>query len=665
MPGRRGSEWGMLRVLRLCPCIGTCYLDTCYAKAGCKHVAASSASAAPQAPHRRHSAAVDSPRPPAWQIKLPAERRRLAAPGALLPAQAVSGFPPARAGRSAEAPPERSGAAPARATARAAMFYSAQILSKKGPLGPIWIASWSQGRLKRTEVFNCSLPAAVGAPPPRAGRLPAAGKRARKLGDLLAAPPSRPPPRARPPPMLQMLLPSHSHPLPSRPLHLQTRSSTQRRRSRCACRASCCWAWCASTCASCSCWRRMRGWRCAAWRGCVPPCCVAFGCGRVQRGRPCRQQAACVHANRSGAALPSASMSACCVPTVCMLCTVPGSQRPSRTPRTPQNAAGGGGTQVDLPDGGLAPEMAITLQVGAAERGDGSCWQRWAGQRAATRAPGAPTQPPPGRMLAAAPAAGALPQHSTLPVATQLLHPPCRTACTTPWPSSWATSSSPASRAACSQRQTPPGVAPAPAPPAPAAPSPWPPTFRSCLARTGRALAALTSGWMLMATPWSGASGGRAAGSQGRARPAAGLLLLLPLLGERGTAAAGQVPSAGTGAPRLRRPAARRLAAPAPPWLAAWSWSGCAARASRRRATPRQTCSSGRHPTRPSPPVRRAALQPMVLCARLGGGEPAMAAGGGRPRRRLLTTDALSIAPLLRLSPLPRLSPLLQSWMTR
>lgn len=25
--------------------------------------------------------------------------------------------------------------------------------------------------------------------------------------------------------------------------------------------------------------------------------------------------------------------------------------------------AGGGGTQVDLPDGGVAPEMAITLQV--------------------------------------------------------------------------------------------------------------------------------------------------------------------------------------------------------------------------------------------------------------------------------------------------------------
>lgn len=42
------------------------------------------------------------------------------------------------------------------------MFYSAQILSKKGPLGPIWIASWGQRGLKRTDVFNCSLPAAVG-----------------------------------------------------------------------------------------------------------------------------------------------------------------------------------------------------------------------------------------------------------------------------------------------------------------------------------------------------------------------------------------------------------------------------------------------------------------------------------------------------------------------
>ena len=42
------------------------------------------------------------------------------------------------------------------------MFYSAQILSKKGPLGTCWLASWSQRGLKRNEVFNCSLPAAVG-----------------------------------------------------------------------------------------------------------------------------------------------------------------------------------------------------------------------------------------------------------------------------------------------------------------------------------------------------------------------------------------------------------------------------------------------------------------------------------------------------------------------
>ena len=42
------------------------------------------------------------------------------------------------------------------------MFYSAQILSKKGPLGTCWLASWSQRSLKRNEVFNCSLPAAVG-----------------------------------------------------------------------------------------------------------------------------------------------------------------------------------------------------------------------------------------------------------------------------------------------------------------------------------------------------------------------------------------------------------------------------------------------------------------------------------------------------------------------
>ena len=42
------------------------------------------------------------------------------------------------------------------------MFYSAQILSKKGPLGTCWLASWSQRGLKRNEVFATSLPAAAG-----------------------------------------------------------------------------------------------------------------------------------------------------------------------------------------------------------------------------------------------------------------------------------------------------------------------------------------------------------------------------------------------------------------------------------------------------------------------------------------------------------------------
>ena len=47
------------------------------------------------------------------------------------------------------------------------MFYSAQILSRKGPLGTCWLASWSQRGLKRSEVFNCSLPAAEGEHPKR------------------------------------------------------------------------------------------------------------------------------------------------------------------------------------------------------------------------------------------------------------------------------------------------------------------------------------------------------------------------------------------------------------------------------------------------------------------------------------------------------------------
>ena len=42
------------------------------------------------------------------------------------------------------------------------MFYSVQILSKKGPLGLIWIAAHLDRRLKRSEVNDTSIPSSVG-----------------------------------------------------------------------------------------------------------------------------------------------------------------------------------------------------------------------------------------------------------------------------------------------------------------------------------------------------------------------------------------------------------------------------------------------------------------------------------------------------------------------
>jgi len=42
------------------------------------------------------------------------------------------------------------------------MFYSAQILAKKGPLGTIWIASHLDRKLKKQDVYNADLSIAVG-----------------------------------------------------------------------------------------------------------------------------------------------------------------------------------------------------------------------------------------------------------------------------------------------------------------------------------------------------------------------------------------------------------------------------------------------------------------------------------------------------------------------
>ncbi len=45
------------------------------------------------------------------------------------------------------------------------MFYSTQILAKKGPLGTVWIASHLDRRLKRSQVFETNLPNTVGTDP--------------------------------------------------------------------------------------------------------------------------------------------------------------------------------------------------------------------------------------------------------------------------------------------------------------------------------------------------------------------------------------------------------------------------------------------------------------------------------------------------------------------
>ena len=84
------------------------------------------------------------------------------------------------------------------------MFYSTQILSKRGALGTIWIASHMEKRLKRNQIFETSISASVGErrPPPAARRrrrprsLPAGlGGLCRTLsGRLPARPAGHPPP---------------------------------------------------------------------------------------------------------------------------------------------------------------------------------------------------------------------------------------------------------------------------------------------------------------------------------------------------------------------------------------------------------------------------------------------------------------------------------------
>jgi cohesin complex subunit SCC1 len=41
------------------------------------------------------------------------------------------------------------------------MFYSNQILARKGPLGLVWIAAHMEGRLKRQQINSTSISASV------------------------------------------------------------------------------------------------------------------------------------------------------------------------------------------------------------------------------------------------------------------------------------------------------------------------------------------------------------------------------------------------------------------------------------------------------------------------------------------------------------------------
>ena len=45
------------------------------------------------------------------------------------------------------------------------MFYSTQILARKGPLGTVWIAAHLERRLKRHQVFETSITVSVGETP--------------------------------------------------------------------------------------------------------------------------------------------------------------------------------------------------------------------------------------------------------------------------------------------------------------------------------------------------------------------------------------------------------------------------------------------------------------------------------------------------------------------
>ncbi len=42
------------------------------------------------------------------------------------------------------------------------MFYSVQLLAKKGPLGTVWIAGHLDKRLKRNQIYETNISSSVG-----------------------------------------------------------------------------------------------------------------------------------------------------------------------------------------------------------------------------------------------------------------------------------------------------------------------------------------------------------------------------------------------------------------------------------------------------------------------------------------------------------------------
>ncbi len=124
------------------------------------------------------------------------------------------------------------------------MFFASSLLTKKGPLGKVWLAAHWDKKLTKIQVFQTDI--------------------TKSVGTYVLPPPTHSPPRPLPRPSLLLTPP------PPPPHPPQTPSSTRPCPWRSASRATSCWAWCASTRA-----RSSTSWRTAPRRSprsrwCVP-----------------------------------------------------------------------------------------------------------------------------------------------------------------------------------------------------------------------------------------------------------------------------------------------------------------------------------------------------------------------------------------------------------